>query len=69
MYFRVCMISSIYNEQCKYQEAELLYKECLEKQKLILGDNHPQTLNTVILLGIIKLKIIIKKQRYYIKTA
>lgn len=33
--------------QCKYVKAETLFKDCLEKQKLILGENNACTLNTM----------------------
>ena len=39
-------LASINNKQGKYQEAEELYKECLQKQKTILGENHPETVKT-----------------------
>ena len=36
-----------YNHQGKYREAEILYKQCLAKRKIILGESHPHTLGTM----------------------
>jgi len=33
--------------QGKYDEAGVLYKQCLDKSKVVLGDRHPQTLATM----------------------
>ena len=59
-------LTNSYNElKGKYQEAELLYKECFEKRKSILGENHPDTLNTMNNLAITyNKKVNIKKLRY-----
>jgi hypothetical protein len=34
-------LALFYDNQGKYDLAEQLYKECQEKQKLVLGDSHP----------------------------
>jgi tetratricopeptide (TPR) repeat protein len=36
-----------YSNEGRYQEAEMLYKECFEKQILILGKDNPCTLLTM----------------------
>ena len=40
-------LAVLYKAQARYQEAEELYKEVLEKQEDILGKEHPSTLNTI----------------------
>ena len=40
-------LASIYNEQGKYDEAEVLYKQCLERRIAVLGENHPNTISTI----------------------
>ena len=35
------------NHQGKYRDAEVLYKQCLAKQKEVLGENHADTLRTM----------------------
>ena len=29
-----------YDQQRKYRDAEVLYKQCLDKQKVVKGENH-----------------------------
>ena len=36
-----------YDNQGKYNDAEVLYKQCLDKMKVVLGENHPLTLDTM----------------------
>ena len=36
-----------YQSQGKYDDAEALYKQCLDKMKVILGERHPYTLTTM----------------------
>ena len=33
-----------YEHQGKHRDAEVLYKQCLDKRKIVLGENHPDTL-------------------------
>ena len=40
-------LANTYNNQGKHREAEVLYKQCLDKRKVVLGDNHPETLGTM----------------------
>ena len=40
-------LTGTYNKQGKYSEAEVLFKQCLDKQKVLLGENHRHTLNTM----------------------
>lgn len=35
-----------YDNQGKYAETVVLYKQCLDKRTLVLGENHPDTLKT-----------------------
>ena len=46
-------LANVYHKQQKYTEAEQLYVECLEKQKSILGIDHPDTLKTMNNLAIV----------------
>jgi len=39
-------LAGLYYSQGKYNEAEPLYVECLEKRKSVLGEAHPSTLTT-----------------------
>ena len=43
--------------QGKYSDAEVLYKQCLDKRKVVLGENHPSTLNTIHSLAIVASKL------------
>ena len=40
-------LAGTYNHQGKYRDAEVLFKQCLDKRKEILGENHPSTLTTM----------------------
>ena len=40
-------LGSVYNQQGKYSEGEILLKRCLDKRKIVLGENHPDTLSTM----------------------
>ena len=40
-------LANAYNWQGKYKDAELLYKQCLDKQKVVLGESHPYTLDAM----------------------
>ena len=40
-------LASIYELNCQYEEAEELCKECLEKLRLIKGENHPDTISMI----------------------
>ena len=40
-------LANSYDSQGKYREAEVLYKQCLDKMKIVLGENHPSTLKTM----------------------
>ena len=40
----MCYYSS---NQGKYSDAEVLFKQCLDKQKIAIGENHPDTLNSL----------------------
>ena len=35
----------------KYNDAEVLHKQCLDKRKIVLGENHPATLLTMNMLA------------------
>jgi len=42
------IIITIYTyNQGKHSEAEVLYKQCLDKQKVVLGENHLETIGTM----------------------
>ena len=32
-----------YDHQGKHRDAEVLFKQCLDKKKVVLGENHPST--------------------------
>ena len=36
-----------YDRQGKYNDAEVLWKQCLDKEKMVLGESHPHTLMTM----------------------
>ena len=36
-----------YDYQGKYRDAEVLFKQCLDKQKVAIGENHPFTLDAM----------------------
>ena len=40
-------LATTYKSQGKYDEAEVLYKQCLDKSKVVLGEDHPETLITM----------------------
>ena len=40
-------LANIYDSQGKYRDAEVLFKQCLDKMKVVLGDSHPDTLGTM----------------------
>jgi hypothetical protein len=40
-------LANTYSEQGKYAQAEVLYKQCLDTRRIVLGDNHPHTLSTI----------------------
>jgi len=40
-------LAALYYKQGKYDKAEPLYVECLEKRKAVLGDTHPDTLSSI----------------------
>ena len=40
-------LADTYKDQGKYREAEALFKQCLAKMKIVLGESHPSTLNTM----------------------
>ena len=46
-----------YKSQGKYRDAEVLYKQCLDKKKEVLGENHPDTLMTMNNLAEVVLKL------------
>ena len=54
-----------YSDQGKFSGAEVLFKQCLDKQKEVLGENHPTTLNTMGNVG----KASIEKLRSYTSSA
>ncbi len=43
-----------YRNQGRYDEAETLYREALETQKRVLGDDHPETLWSIYGLGCVE---------------
>ena len=40
-------LAATYHHQGKHRDAEVLYKQCLDKMKEVLGENHPDTLSTM----------------------
>ena len=49
-HFTLCTMSNLgiaYTNQSKYSDAEALFKQCLAKRKLVLGESHPSTLKTM----------------------
>ena len=40
-------LAGLYDSMGKYAEAEVLFKECLEKQRTVLDPNHPDLLTTM----------------------
>jgi tetratricopeptide (TPR) repeat protein len=40
-------LASLYKSQGRYDEAEPLYVECLQKMKVVLGENHPNTMTFI----------------------
>ena len=40
-------LASAYKSQGKYSDAEALFKPCLDKMKVVLGESNPNTLNTM----------------------
>jgi len=40
-------LAGTYRNQDKHSDAEVLYKQCLAKEKAVLGESHPDTLNTM----------------------
>ena len=44
-------LAIVYNNQRKYDEAEVLHKQCLHKMKQMLDENHPQILTTMMNLA------------------
>lgn len=45
------MKATTYFQRRNYDEAEIMYKQCLNKQISMLGENHPDTLLTMVNLG------------------
>jgi len=37
-------LAGAYSRQGNYSDAEVLYKQCLDKMKIVLGESHPDTL-------------------------
>ena len=50
-------LAGTYGHQGKHTDAEVLYKQCLAKRKVVLGENHPKTLRTMNNLAKITSKI------------
>ena len=40
-------LAGTYYDQDQYSESETLYKQCLAKRKVVLGECHPETLRTM----------------------
>jgi len=40
-------LANAYTSQVKYRDAEVLFKQCLDKKKAALGENHIDTINTM----------------------
>jgi len=49
----IIIVIIIITTKGKLSEAEVIYKQCLDKQKVVLGESHPETLNTARNLAII----------------
>ena len=47
----------VFQAQGRYSEAEVIYKQCLDKKKLALGENDPSTLNTMNNLAMLYYKL------------
>jgi len=51
------IIKVVYDNQGKYRDAKVLLKQCLDKQKEVLGESHPDTLDTMYNLALVTSKI------------
>ena len=40
-------LASTYDRQGLRREAQVLFMQCFEKRKIVLGENHPDTLDTM----------------------
>jgi hypothetical protein len=40
-------LANTYDHQGQHSTAEVLLKQCFEKKKVVLGENHPDTLRTM----------------------
>jgi len=46
-------LANTYTSQGKYTDAEVLYKQCLEKRKKLHGESHHETLSTMTNLAVV----------------
>jgi hypothetical protein len=56
-------LANAYDRQGKHRDAEVLYKQCLDKQKALLGESHPDTLGAMNNLAGMVVKLSIEKLR------
>ena len=54
----IANLANTYQYQGRYEEAEILYKQCLDKQRVLLGENHP---NTLLMMRNLSSTIMLKK--------
>ena len=47
IHFLLSNLTVAYDHQGKNRDAEVLYKQCLDKQNVVLGEKHPDTLHTM----------------------
>ena len=50
-------VANAYRHQGKYSDAEVLYKQCLAKMKVVLGESHPDTVHTMNNLALVTSKL------------
>lgn len=48
----VICLANFYHKQCRYDESLNLHLECLERRKIILGENQPETLKLIYNIGV-----------------
>ena len=50
-------LANAYYHQGKHSDAEVLFKQCLDKKKEVFGENHPSTLGTMNSLAVTTSKL------------
>ena len=51
-------LADLYDSQGRYNEAQLMLVECIQKMKVLLGENHPHTLICKRALALLKIKLV-----------